>query len=171
MKVKINLSQESIDEARKKINDYNTAIKRKTTDLVNRLGDEGYNCVAKRLQEIHWTGELASSLGYVLNSNTAIISVDSEHAIFVEFGTGVVGSKNGHPPIDGFNYSYATGQCIGWYNVNGQIKFGWYYYNPELDRLVFTEGMEARPFMYESSLELRYEKMNRIVKEVFNDRS
>lgn len=70
------------------------------------------------------SGYLRQSIGIeVLNGGmTAVVSVDSEYAIFVEYGTGI----------------YAT-------QGNGR-KDGWVYYSEKYGEFVFTRGMHAQPF-------------------------
>lgn len=69
-----------------------------------------------------------------------IISVDSDYAEYVEYGTGIVGSNNPHP------------KPINWqYDVNAHGDEGWKYIGDD-GKLHWTKGMPSRPFMYDTWL-------------------
>lgn len=75
----------------------------------------------------------------------------SNYAIFVEFGTGVVGEGSSHPKASEY----------GWvYDVNGHGESGWWYPTDADDPnptkklgkegwIAFTRGQASRPFMYD----------------------
>lgn len=61
----------------------------------------------------------------VLNGGlTAIVTVDADYAIYIEYGTGIY-AKNG----------------------NGN-KDGWVFYSEKYGQFVFTRGQEAQPFWF-----------------------
>lgn len=65
------------------------------------------------------------------------LTVASDHVLYVEFGTGIVGSE--HPHKHGWEYDINNhGNDGWWYSKNGS-----YYW---------TKGQPARPFMYETWL-------------------
>lgn len=165
--IKVRLSISSIKEAIKELEDYKKDLEIKTNLLVTRLANEGYSCVVRNLSGIHYTGSLQGSVGLDLKKNYAVIYVSNEHAIFVEFGTGSKGAGKPYIGDVDINYQYNVGETIGWYNVNGEMKYGWFYYDELKKRVRFTEGMPSRPFMWNSAQELRYNKLNSIISEVF----
>lgn len=62
----------------------------------------------------------------------------SEHAQYVEYGTGIIGSYEQHPEADD----------IGWeYDINGHDIRGWYYLGKDM-KVHWTLGMPARPIVY-----------------------
>lgn len=74
-----------------------------------------------------------------------------DYAVFVEFGTGVVGEGNQHPKAGEFGWEY---------DINGHGDAGWWYPtdagdpNPttKLSKngwVAFTRGQASRPFMYD----------------------
>lgn len=66
------------------------------------------------------------------------MQVDSDHACYVEFGTGIVGADSPHPKP--------------WaYDINGHGEDGWQYLGDD-GRLHWTMGSESRPFMYNTWL-------------------
>ena len=91
------------------------------------------------------------------------IVADSEHAAFVEFGTGQIGEEAPYPyPLpEGVKWEYNSGKTI--FEISpGQ--YGWFY--QKNGEWYFTQGMPSRPFMYETSLEL-YDIVLQTAKEVF----
>lgn len=67
------------------------------------------------------------------------------YALYVEFGTGLMGSSN--PPPDAVK--------AGWeYDVNDHGTEGWVYYDDYFGRFVWTTGQMGKPFMYDTINEL-----------------
>lgn len=89
------------------------------------------------------------------NDGIAITMGDADYAIFVEYGTGIIGAENPHPNPK-ITWIYSSGE-----NSNGHE--GWFYptiptdpnpYKHEFNGQLyaFTKGQKSRPFMYESWL-------------------
>lgn len=99
-----------------------------------------------------------------------IIKADSEHAIYVEMGTGIVGSEHPYPgPLPAV---YGQGKKMF---VTNDGRYGWIYplntgrvdSNGEpIIEFRFTEGMPSRPFMYNTVLELK-DIVNDVAKQIF----
>ena len=68
-----------------------------------------------------------------------LIQVEGEEAMFVEYGTGVVGERNPHPDPQ------SVGQYDS-YDSQGHGDAGWYYGTPT--GMQWTKGQPAKPFMY-----------------------
>lgn len=81
--------------------------------------------------------------------------------LYVEFGTGIVGSENQHPALE-------SGEAKWGYDIKGHGESGWWYpakegnwRNPYTFRgengnlLAWTKGMPSRPFMYDTMLWLK----------------
>jgi hypothetical protein len=162
------LSISGIKRLQEDIIKYQNTLPNKARLLAERLAEMGVDIAKVNISRLDavFTGELIQSIHPVNKSSTrngAIFCVvaDSEHAIYVELGTGIVGARSpykGKLPV-----MYAQGKTIH-HTKNG--KYGWFYQNANGD-WYFTEGMPSRPFMYETSLEL----MNIVVKtakEVFS---
>lgn len=89
-------------------------------------------------------------------SNGIVMSVGGEHATFVEYGTGIKGSRNPHPNPTGWSY-----------DTNNHGESGWWYPTDMSDPnptkrigsngevYAWTKGMASRPFMYETWLYCR----------------
>lgn len=168
--IKVNvLDPKSIDKAIKAINKYKQEVEQKAVALAQRLTDLGADIVRMKIVEMgaYATGELLSGVdGYFSPTlNAGFIRVTSDHAAFVEFGTGVVGQQNPHKNgeyLSLASWGYATGSKI-FTTKDGRV--GWIY--PTDDGVFrFTEGMGSRPFMYETALELE-RQYAKVAKEVF----
>ena len=163
-----NLSVKGIEQLKKDLLNYkNNILQDKVKLLVQLLAQKGVSIAQANVTRLDaiFTGELLNSIhtrngGGTKGTAIFYIVADSEHAIYVELGTGIVGASKPYPgklPV-----MYAQGKTIH-HTKNG--KYGWFYQDANGD-WYFTEGMPSRPFMYETSLEL----MNLVVstaKEVF----
>lgn len=163
-----NLSVKGIEELKRELlNCKDNVLQHRVDLLVKILAEKGVDIAQANVAKLDaiFTGELISSIHTKYGGSakgTAIFYVvaDSEHAVYVELGTGMVGASKPYPgklPV-----MYAQGKTIH-HTKNG--KYGWFYQDANGD-WYFTEGMPSRPFMYETSLEL----MNLVVstaKEVF----
>lgn len=172
-KFKAILSVDGIEQLKRDFLHYkDNILQQKVELLTRRLAENGVE-IAKanvtRLDAI-FTGELLSSIkarngGGANGTAIFFIVADSHHAAYVEFGTGQLGMEGSYPyPFPpGVDWEYNTGSTI--FEISpGQ--YGWFY--PRDDgQWYFTQGMPARPFMYETGLQL----MNLVVKtakEVFS---
>ena len=158
-----------IKKAIKELEKYKREIHTKTQLLVQRLTDEGASIVRIKIVNMgaYYSGELLSSVDgyYSPTLNAGFVKVTNDHAAFVEFGTGVKGQNSPHKNGEYLSkaaWSYASGAKI-FTTKDGRI--GWIYPTDD-GGFRFTEGMESRPFMYETALELQ-SKFNQIAREVF----
>lgn len=168
--IQVKLDPKSIADAIKELEAYKKEIETKARLLVQKLTEFGAEIVRIKIVEMGavYSGELLSGVsGYFSPSlNAGFVRVTSDHVAFVEFGTGVVGQANPHVNGEYLSkaaWQYATGAKIF---TTKDGKVGWIYPTDD-GGYRFTEGMQSRPFMYETALELQRE-FPRIVKEVFN---
>ena len=165
---KADLSVSGITQLKKELLNYkNYTLQSKVELLTKRLAEQGVITAKANVTSLDaiFTGELINSIhtqygGSAKGTAIFYVVVDSEHAIYVELGTGIVGAKKpykGKLPV-----MYAQGKTIH-HTKNG--KYGWFYQDANGD-WYFTEGMPSRPFMYETSLELM-SIVVRTAKEVF----
>lgn len=149
----------SIDAAIGEMDRLIADIRRRTGQLVERLTREGADIARTQVVLLNavYTGDLLNSIEgfYDPASNVGIISANTPYAIYVEHGTGIVGRSNPHPELDGWVY-----------DINGHGEEGWIYFNTNDGRLHWTAGMAARPFMYNTAVQLRA-LCARIAREVF----
>ena len=95
--------------------------------------------------------KLFSSAVIIKKENGLYITMGSEYAMFVEYGTGIVGANFSHPNLTG----------IAWqYDVNSHGDSGWWYPTDASDPnpskrfregsgwWAWTAGQASRPFMY-----------------------
>lgn len=154
------LDSKSIGRAVKQVEQYRKDLENACQELVARLTDAGEQ-IAK-LQVISLgafdTGELESSIiGYYSPSLRAgLVKAGAWHAVFVEYGTGVVGQSNQHPIPEGWSY-----------DVSGHGDSGWVYKSDRDGNFHWTNGMPSRPFMYNTLRELE-QKVGSVADEVFS---
>ena len=167
---KITVSLGNIDEAIRQIEEYEKKVQQNVKKFVSKLVDEGVQIAKVKILTLPpksavESGDLLGSVKPVhVNDNKGFIVVDNDHAVFVEFGTGVVknGSNGSHPMSDEFGLS------IGTYGEGkGSNPDGWWYFDKKQNRKRFTEGMPSRPFMYETAKDLEH-KIVEIAREVFS---
>ena len=163
-------AQNSIAKARRRLHAYKKRVEKKTGLLVQRLIDYGADIARIKIVSLgaYYSGELLSGVsGYFSPSlNAGFVKVTSDHAAFVEFGTGVVGMASPHKNGEYLSkaaWDYASGKEIFF---TGDGRIGWIYPTDD-GGFRFTEGMPSRPFMYETALELQRD-LNKITTEVFS---
>lgn len=161
MKIRINLSASSLDEAIKKVESYKKSISDKTLKACDKLADYGVEYAQKEISAMADYGNLTdikNSIHKEQRGNKFYIVTRNIKAPFVEFGTGVRGSGNAHPEASQFGWGYMTGNFT---EYNGKV--GWWYPSTlgdgnitqketeSGDLIAFTQGMPARPFMYNTA--------------------
>ncbi len=167
--INVRLDPKSVASAIKELEKYKKDVEKKTRLLVQRLTDLGAEVVRVKIVSMgaYYSGELLSGVNgyYSPTLNAGFVKVTNDHVAFVEFGTGVVGQANPHKNgeyLAKAAWQYATGPKI-FTTQDGRV--GWIYPTDD-GGYRFTEGMESRPFMYETALELQ-SKFPQIAKEVF----
>lgn len=130
-----------------------------TRELVEVMCREGIDLARDNIvrMAIVDTGDLLASIRYVLakDGTRGFIRADSGHAVYVEFGTGVVGALDPHPQASPSRY-----------DVNGHGWDGWFYYNDRKQKIQWTAGVGSRPFLWETARMLGQETVD-IAREVF----
>ena len=167
--ISVRLDPSEIAKAIGEIQEYQKEIERKSRMFVEKLTDFGAEIARVKIVSLgaNYSGELLSSVdGYFSPLlNTGFVRVTSDHAAFVEFGTGVVGQNSPHKNgeyLAAAAWGYATGPKI-FTTKDGRV--GWIYPTDD-GSFRFTEGMKSRPFLYETALELQ-NRFPEIAKEVF----
>lgn len=155
----IKFKLDEIDRAIREVKVFKTIFLLKCERLVQALTDTGVEIAKVQVAQLDavYTGELMNSIEgfYSPKSQVGIIKAGAYYAVYVEFGTGVVGSQSPHPNPDGWQY-----------DSNNHGDKGWVYYDDKLDRFKWTKGFKSRPFMYNTARQLEKECV-RIAKEVF----
>jgi hypothetical protein len=163
------LSVSSIRNLQKKLEKYSDSLTYKAQRLAETLAERGVEKARVHVADLDaiFTGELIESIHseYVSSKNGgAIFAIvaDSDHAIYVEMGTGMIGAEkpyHGKLPV-----MYAQGK-YGKANFEKTGKYYWFYQGDD-GNWYYTEGMPSRPFMYETSLDL-YKIVEKTAKEIF----
>lgn len=163
-KICIGLSASEFEKAAREVEKYKKEVVKKTRLLAQRLAEKGVEIAKIKIMQFPAvdTGELLESMqaqaGDVIeNGGEWIVFTDCPHAAFVEFGTGVPGSRNPHPDTS----------LVGWrYDVNEHGDAGWFYFKD--GEWHWTKGMISRPFMYETGRDLK-KLVSKTAKEVFGE--
>ena len=168
---KTDLSVKGISGLIKELEGYKVNfLHEKLQELTREIAERGVEIAKANITTLDaiFTGELLGSIHAKEESAGAgkavfFIVTDSEHAAFVEFGTGQLGQEGPYPyPLpDGVEWNYNTGRTI--FEISPG-EYGWFYYRD--GQWYFTQGMPSRPFMYETSLEL-IQEIPKIAKTVF----
>ena len=156
--ISVKLSPQGVADAIKELQEYQKDLENKVRLLLQRLTDFGADVARIKIVSMgaYYSGELLSGVDgyYSPTLNVGFVRVTSDHVAFVEFGTGVVGQNNPHKNGEYLSlaaWQYATGPKI-FTTKDGRV--GWIY--PTKDGgFRFTEGMQSRPFMYKTALELQ----------------
>ena len=169
---KTDLSVKGIEQLKKDLLNYkNNTLQNKVNLLAQRLAEKGVAIAKSNITTLDaiFTGELLNSIqvrkgGSVKGTAIFYVVADSRHAAYVEFGTGQLGLEGGYPyPFpEGVDWQYNTGKTI--FEV-AEGQYGWFYQRD--GQTYFTQGMPARPFMYETAMDL-YAKVVSIVMDVFS---
>lgn len=163
-RLKVDLfKKDSLSNLVSEIEKYKKTVEYKTNLLASILAQSGVDIAKINVVQMNavFTTDLLNSI-HVENAsgNIFYIVADSEHAIFVEIGTGIIGAQ--HPYHGALPVEYAQGKYIR--DFNG--KYGWFYCD-RFGKWHFTEGMPSRPFMYNTTLEL-YKMVTKTAKKVFD---
>lgn len=161
--LKINLnSRGDISRAIKalSLNSSSNNLQGNVEKFVEKMVEKGVD-IAKSYCPVE-SGDLKGSIKGKVEKDTSKIvgkiSVGTDHAAFVEFGTGVVGQGT-YPNV---------AQTVYAYDVNGHGEEGWNYFDETRQQYFHTKGHVANPFMYKTARDLRG-YANDIAQEVLND--
>lgn len=177
------LSQSSIQNAIKQLRDYQNTLTYKCQIVAQKLAEKGVEIARVQIADLDaiFNQDLIKSIqseyvGSVKGGGVWAVVAGTDHAMFVEFGTGIVGQEHPYPGElpDGVTWDYASGKTIRQamqdISINGDtfVKAGEYYwtYIGDDGKLHITKGMPSRPFMYYTSLQLM-KIVEKTVKEVF----
>lgn len=174
--IEMSLSQKSIQEAIKKLKQYQNYLQKKTKELVQELANVGIpvidtnmanasftydsNGIESGSDTSHTTRVEISSDGVITTAN---LIVSGKELMFIEFGAGVyyndsAGSSK-HPKGEEF------GMVIGSYGLGNGQKNVWGYID-DSGKLVLTHGTKATMPVYKAELEME-KKYKEVAKKVF----
>lgn len=150
--------QKAIDTVKKLQKDLGRAL----SELSRVLMDKGVEVAQIEISSMGAvdTGTLFEHIYgfYNESTHTGAIFTDAPYAIYVEYGTGIVGAGSPHPQPGkaGWNYDKNNHGEEGWWYPS---PTGWYIPKGGLNNedklpLAWTKGMPSRPFMYNTMREL-----------------
>ena len=157
--IDMTLDPESISAALKTVEDLQGWLSDALAELARYLTEERGKKIAQMyIEQVPAidTGDLYKSIEgkYDTKGHSGTLSANVEYAAYVEYGTGIIGGSNAHPEPNGWNYDVHHHGIEGWYYPSEKgtwiPKEGKY----EGQRMAWTNGMPARPFMYNTMLEL-----------------
>nr|DAV40727.1 MAG TPA: tail component protein [Caudoviricetes sp.] len=177
--IKFSLSKKSIRQAINALEAYKKELKDKCNLLSQRLAEKGVEIARAEIVDLDavFTSELLNSIHSEDKGNGVwAVVAGTDHALFVEFGTGQVGQQSPYPYgfPEGISWSYNTGktirQALNDIVIHGStfVKAGEYYwsYVGKDGKIHITKGMPSRPFMYNTANELM-DKIVETAREVF----
>lgn len=138
-KIKIDVfDRKSISDAISTLRKKQDEIEDKYQRTVQELTQIGYEYLMLIIKVD--SGELADSITWSFDEkkNVGKIEVGSSYAIYVEYGTGIVGANSPHPqPAPGWKY-----------DINEHGEKGWTYWDAKAQKYCWTKGQPASAFMY-----------------------
>lgn len=161
MRISLGLSIDSVAAAIKQVNAYGKSLEAKCDELARRLVELGVDVAKVTVRKD--TGDLESGIRFekVADGEYLLIS-EGEYAIFVEFGTGVVGQGT-YPGELPPGYTYDERRTPAAHDPIDPTK--WYYRDRE-GRIRSTRGQTANAYMATSAEEMR-QAILMTAKEVF----
>lgn len=177
-KIKINLSDKSIQNAIQELSKYRNWVNSKTSQLIKELAEVGIPVIEDNMAKANYTYD---SKNIRSGSNTehythvkihsfgsyseATLILEGEEVLFIEYGAGVYynGSAGSSPHPKGA----VNGMVIGSYGKHHGVQKVWGYYDDNGD-LVLTHGVKAQMPMYKAQTEIE-RQMVAVAKRVFSN--
>ena len=134
------LDSASIEAAVTELNNFIDNVRQMMGELVKQLTEQGVQIAMTNIASFGAvdTGELSDSMWgfYDEDAHVGIIRSNAYYAVFVEYGTGIVGSMAAHPDL--------AGEWLppgGWtYDHNGHGENGWFYTSDRDGKRHWTRG-------------------------------
>lgn len=166
-RIKIELSEKSINDAIKQLKDYKKSLSAKNSKFVERLADEGIAVVNATLVGVNLNGDdwsYNAKKSNVSSGETSKLRIElsGKRLLFVEFGAGVTYSNPQHPKADELGYGVGT---YNPYSRNAWNPDGWDYVGED-GTPKHTFGNPAYAPAWNASVQMR-NKVISIAKEVF----
>ena len=160
--ISFSLSEKSINQAIRELEEYRKDFLRKCNELIRQLTEYGEEVAKLEVVQLGAfdTGNLHESIHGYFDPDVGIGFIRAEcwYAVYVEFGTGVVGARHPHP----------NAGAHGWvYDYNHHGDNGWIYFTGRDCQFHWTQGQPQSPFMY-NTFRLLQQKARDIARDVFN---
>lgn len=130
MKIEVELSESSIDEAIKQIEEYRKSLKTKLVQLAETLAINGVSVASASIGQMQGDS-VPPAVGYELNSDGEIVKASifiyGKDVLFVEFGAGIAYNTGAeHPKAEELGYGVGTYPSMN--PPNRAINPGFWYY-------------------------------------------
>ena len=150
----------SVGRAIRQVQKYKDDLVKAVNELVKKLTEDGREAAVLNVLRLGAfdTGELADSFHtrgyYNADTQIGIIYTDCWYAVFVEYGTGIVGEMSPHPGPWNPGPVAAKGHVYVGYDTNGHGMAGWRYISDRDGLWHWTKGQPSRPFFYQTYMDL-----------------
>ncbi len=130
---------DSVASAINKLKMHRESIDTGLKTSISELTKKGYEYMLSIVPEN--TGNLKGSIAWKFNNTnqTGAIIIGTDYALFVKYGTGIVGKKFPHPDPKSWKY-----------DVNNHGVKGWWYFDDSQNRFRWTRGRAASSFVYKT---------------------
>ncbi len=140
--VDVSIVGDGLVNFKSKIDNYAQNFRNKSS-MLNSIAEK----FKKYVSEYYSMYGLSSNLEFstTINGNSVTITLNGAKFVFIEFGTGVVGTSKPNTHANEIGYRYNAKQRI---SKNPKTKFTgdyWGFYN-ESGEFIVTRGMPSRPF-------------------------
>lgn len=176
--IKVSLSESSIQEAIRQLQQYKSWLVQKTEQFVRELAEIGIPVIDENMAKASYTydeknirsGSDTSHYTHVELSSSvqagvarATLVVEGKELLFIEFGAGVYynGEAGASPHPKGQEFSF----LIGSYGEGHGVQKMWGYY-ADSGELILTHGVEAQMPVYKAEMEI-VQKYIEVARKVF----
>lgn len=177
-KIKVNLSQSSINDAIKKLTDIKNVIGKNKDDILKDLAEQTKDKIEEYYDKLQFTSNDRPTFAVVKYGNGYKAVARGKSVIYDEFGTGDKGQADGHPWKGEFGLNaYNSGKTIRpvakYLSKDKQAETGitsgmYWTYKDEAGTIHYTQGIPSGKFMYNADIWLR-NNYKEIVKKKVDD--
>lgn len=176
--INISLSEKSVNEAIRQLQQYKNWLIKKTSLLVKELAEVGIPVIDENMAKANYTYDengvrsgsdtihrtCVEMSGSQSGTATAKLIVEGKEILFIEFGAGVY--YNGEAGNSPHPKGVVNGMIIGSYGEGHGVQKVWGYYD-ESGKLILTHGVEAQMPVYKAEMEI-VQKYIKVARRVFS---
>lgn len=125
------------------------------SEVLMEIANQGKEIAKEQLgvYGISANGDLGQSIdARLVNKNTSELSADGGHAVYVEYGAGIVGKNKPHPSAKAHGVEYNKGEQI--VHFDDEQKDYWTYMDEKTGKFFRTHGQQSKPFMHKTIIKL-----------------
>lgn len=155
--IDMSLDKASINRAIREIKMFRKQLQDSMNELIQQLMEEGVGIAKMQVASLEAfdTGNLEGSIHkgeFIPAWGVGWIVTDCPYAVFVEYGTGIVGAGSPHPGISDGDWTNPVvsrnGKTYNNYDSQDHGAEGWVYKSDKDGKYHWTAGYISRPFMY-----------------------